>query len=344
MLGMDRGAFAELVPTVVETLKYAYPELSSNWESIQTLIRKEEDQFWKILDKGRNIIDTMKLSKKAYSPSIPISISDVPSFTDSAKYIYKLSGNVYVFYFYCFNLVFPSLRTRILALFSTNNTRVSSLKDSGTIVIEDCQFYASEGGQKSDGGYLEIDGEPVFNVCSVNKVNGITVLTGEVLGNAELVEGSEITQKINVITDVESLIRNVISQCQPVIMEKVSIDDAKSIPALQSEFKKDKIYPSVVQLVRVGAELNDDSVAVECCSGTHVLNTSSLFDFVITGDRSSAKGVRRIYALTGEKAVFSRKYGRDVLEKVMAFRGDLTMQRKLVELQKLKKIFKMKSL
>lgn len=48
----------------------------------------------------------------------------------------------------------------------------------------------------------------------------------------------------------------------------------------------------------------------------HVLNTSSILEFTVLSDRSSAKGVRRILALTGEKARESRRYGEQVLRRL----------------------------
>nr|CDJ92403.1 Threonyl alanyl tRNA synthetase domain containing protein [Haemonchus contortus] len=110
------------------------------------------------------------------------------------------------------------------------------------------------------------------------------------------------------IEHVESLIANVISEGRDVKVEKTALDVAAKIRNLQSEFKEGKAYPSVVRVARVGDRL-EDALAVECCSGTHVLNTSSIMDFAVMSDRSLAKGVRRMLAVTGERALANRRYG-----------------------------------
>lgn len=52
--------------------------------------------------------------------------------------------------------VFPTVKSKILATFNKDE-RVSSISSSGSIVLENCQFYAEEGGQKSDRGLLELN-------------------------------------------------------------------------------------------------------------------------------------------------------------------------------------------
>ncbi|KHJ85465.1 threonine/alanine tRNA ligase second additional domain protein, partial [Oesophagostomum dentatum] len=139
---------------------------------------------------------------------------------------------------------FPAITSKVLAVFH-DNKRVESLdlNSHGAVILQECQFYAEEGGQKYDKGFLEING------------------------------GKE--------------------------------------------------YPAVVRVARVGDNL-DDACAVECCSGTHVLSTSSIMDFTVLSDRSSAKGVRRIFALTGEKARKSREYGREIISRLESVAEDFS--------------------
>ncbi|ETN78320.1 threonine/alanine tRNA ligase second additional domain protein [Necator americanus] len=160
-----------------------------------------------------------------------------------------------------------------------DSERVNSISSSGSLVLEECQFFAEEGGQKCDKGVLEVNEVPVFEVSAVEKIGDLSVLHGEVIGNNNLAEGSRVRQRIHV----------------------------------------GKEYPEVVRVVCVGDSL-DDAVAVECCSGTHVLNTSSLIDFAVISDRSSARGVRRILALTGEKARQCWCYGKQVLVRLESLR------------------------
>ncbi|RCN35739.1 alanine--tRNA ligase domain protein [Ancylostoma caninum] len=310
-------------------------------------------------------------SQSGFSKSVSLDTTGLKRHSDKAKYNYSIDANG--------SYVFPSVKTNILAVFSENE-RVDSLSSNGSLVLEDCQFYAEEGGQKCDKGLLEIDGfsadvkkrvlqQSAFEVSCVEKVNGVAVLHGKILGNHRITQGSSVTQKIDVdrrmalmrahtathllnwalrrvgagrgqrgssidedslrfdyatddcageddiVENIESLVCSVISQAKPVTVEEMPLQKAAEIPQLQSEFMEGKEYPEIVRVARVGSGL-DEAFAVECCSGTHVLNTSSISSFAILSDRSSAKGVRRIFALTGEKATQSQSYGEEVVSRL----------------------------
>ncbi|XGW12080.1 hypothetical protein V3C99_013060, partial [Haemonchus contortus] len=306
--------------------------------------------------------EAKKLSQSTsqFSGSVSIDTTGLEKHSDDAKYEYFLEKNG--------SYSFPQISTKIVAAFDQGK-RVPSFASSGSVVLENCQFYAEEGGQKSDTGVLEVNEAPVFEVTSVEKVNGVAVLSGKPIGQAKISEGTMVKQKIDVkrrlalmrahsathllnwalrrvgagrgqrgssidedslrfdyatddcageddiIEHVESLIANVISEGRDVKVEKTALDVAAKIRNLQSEFKEGKVYPSVVRVARVGDRL-EDSLAVECCSGTHVLNTSSIVDFAVMSDRSLAKGVRRMLAVTGEKAQANRRYGEEVMSRL----------------------------
>ncbi|KAK6734403.1 hypothetical protein RB195_017906 [Necator americanus] len=304
-------------------------------------------------------------SKSEFSlSSSSLDTTGLKDHSDKAKYSYQLDKNG--------SYIFPTINTKILAVFG-DSERVNSISSSGSLVLEECQFFAEEGGQKCDKGVLEVNEVPVFEVSAVEKIGDLSVLHGEVIGNNNLAEGSRVRQRIHVdrrlalmrahtathlvnwalkrlgagrgqrgssieedslrfdyatddcageddiVENVDSLIHSVISQEKHVVMEELPLKRALEIPQLQSEFKQGKEYPEVVRVVCVGDSL-DDAVAVECCSGTHVLNTSSLIDFAVISDRSSARGVRRILALTGEKARQCWSYGKQVLVRLESLR------------------------
>ncbi|KAE9416823.1 hypothetical protein Angca_004041 [Angiostrongylus cantonensis] len=217
-LGIERFASSELVPVVIDTLKETYPELKRYEESIRNSVVEEERQYWSVVDKGKSIFEQMRMN---------------------------MPDEATVF------SVFTPLESRIIGVYA-NGERVHSLSSIGSIVLENCQFYAEEGGQKCDKGFLELDEKSVFEVVSVVKSKGISILSGNVINQNKISEGSMVRQKIDV----------------------------------------GKNYPPVVRVARVGSRL-EDAFAVECCSGTHVLNTSSILDFTILSDRSCAKGARQ---------------------------------------------------
>ncbi|VDK60176.1 unnamed protein product, partial [Cylicostephanus goldi] len=86
-------------------------------------------------------------SKSTFKKESSLDTSGLKS-SDKVKYDYHLDQDG--------KYVFPPETTKVLALFCKNN-RVDSLKTDGSIVLEHCQFYAEEGGQKCDRGFLELD-------------------------------------------------------------------------------------------------------------------------------------------------------------------------------------------
>ncbi|VDN29903.1 unnamed protein product, partial [Cylicostephanus goldi] len=119
----------------------------------------------------------------------------------------------------------------------------------------------------------------------------------------------------DIVENVEALVQCMISEHKPVVSDMLPKEKAAELPMLQSEFREGKEYPAIVRVARIGNN-TAEAVAVECCAGTHVLNTSSIVDFTILSDRSLAKGVRRIFALTGEKAKRAHRYGSDIVARL----------------------------
>lgn len=112
------------------------------------------------------------------------------------------------------------------------------------------------------------------------------------------------------IQEVERLIQEKIRSGCELKVEQMDLDLAKNLSGMQSVFREDKSYPETVRVCSF-IDPSGNDCAVECCSGTHVLNTRTIEDFVITSEKASAKGIRRILALTGEKAKLWREQRRN---------------------------------
>jgi len=108
------------------------------------------------------------------------------------------------------------------------------------------------------------------------------------VGPAEL---AEIEQQVN-----EEILKNL-----ELRTDILHIDDALASGALA--FFGDK-YPEVnVRVVTIADTSSRTSYSKELCGGTHVLRTGEIGVFKIVGEQSTAAGVRRIEAISGDRAL-----------------------------------------
>ncbi|MDP7288058.1 MAG: alanine--tRNA ligase [Phycisphaerae bacterium] len=107
------------------------------------------------------------------------------------------------------------------------------------------------------------------------------------------------------LAEVERLVNDRIMADEAVSVNNMSLDDARAIPGVRAVFGEK--YGQEVRVVSIGAaseiEDADENYAVELCGGTHMDRTGGIGLFKIVSEESVAKGVRRITALTGHKAV-----------------------------------------
>ncbi|CAB3404989.1 unnamed protein product [Caenorhabditis bovis] len=397
-LGFERGQLEHLVPIVVDTMKFAYPELEDSQQSIIAHISKEDHQFWTTVDKAKKIFfriventkgDTIsgidaftlfdahglplsiteelarnagkrvdqiafeyhrnearKISKNASKFTLKLDSREFPTHSDRCKYDYRIQTDG--------KYVFPKISTRILAMFDSAGkptTKLSSAAAAGSILVENCQFYAEQGGQASDYGILKAHGKPIFVVESARKNHDgkLSVLYGKCVESLEIGEiveqnidegrrcglmrshsathllnyalkrfnmsngqkgssvesdrlrfdyGTRIEWDKSKLADVERFVQNCIESARRAEFEEFDIDEARRIPMIADEMKADRIVGERIRVVRLG----DDEDCIECCAGTHVLNTKSIEDFAILAEKSMGRNLRRIFAVTGEEA------------------------------------------
>jgi alanyl-tRNA synthetase len=109
---------------------------------------------------------------------------------------------------------------------------------------------------------------------------------------------------------VESLVRAAIGKGLRVYWSEVPQAAALKINGLRAVFGEK--YPPMVRVVSIGVPVEDllaepanprwREYSVEFCGGTHLPNSNVAGEFVVTGEESVSKGIRRIVGLTGESA------------------------------------------
>jgi alanyl-tRNA synthetase len=105
------------------------------------------------------------------------------------------------------------------------------------------------------------------------------------------------------IAEVERLVNEKILADQMVTSLTLSLAKAKQIPGVRAVFGEK--YPDPVRVITIAAAPYNPSEdhSIEFCGGTHLDRTATICLFKIISQEGVAKGVRRITAVTGPKAV-----------------------------------------
>jgi alanyl-tRNA synthetase len=231
MLGAKVGFFHQLVGSLVEQMGEAYPELRTLQAHVEKVLRLEEEQFAKTLDKGMAILndaiadlqgDTIagETAFKLYDTyGFPLDLTadvarerdlnvDEDGFNvamdkqrEMARAGSNFGGN------YGKGLEIDG-QTQFLGYDSLENTgtvkalfkdgiAVDSLSagDEAVLVLDETAFYAESGGQAGDSGFLKADGV-VFQVKDTSK-EGKNHLHKGVLVEGSVVVGNQLTAVVD---------------------------------------------------------------------------------------------------------------------------------------------------
>jgi alanyl-tRNA synthetase len=382
-LGASGSFFYKLVAPLAEVMGEAYPELVSMSDLIAHVLKKEEEQFTRTLDKGMGVLEAglAGLSGTVLPGELIFQLYDTFGFpTDLTNDVAREKG---------FSLDMPGYeqcmeeqRTRarsasqfgldysdsirvegstefcgyetldnsanVLALYLAGESVDSASADSEIVVVLDkTVFYAESGGQVGDSGYLQTDSGKI-EIVDCRKSGDHHLHIGRVL-SGEITSGQHITAKVDgtvrqatalnhsathlmhaalqqvlgehvnqkgslvnserlrfdfshneavtpeQIRQIEHIVNGEILRNSSVDTEVMSMEDAKTKGAMALFGEK---YGDQVRVLSMGGDFS-----VELCGGTHVSRTGDIGLLRISGESSVAAGVRRIEAVTGEKAV-----------------------------------------
>ncbi len=231
MLGAPIGFFHKLVPALSEQMGDAYPELITLQEHVQKVLRLEEEQFAKTLDKGMAILndaiadldgDTIpgETAFKLYDTyGFPLDLTaDVArerdlkvdedgfnSAMDKQREMARAAGNFAGNYGKGLEiegatgfLGYEQLENTgtVKALF-VNGEAADTLNagDEAILVLDETAFYAESGGQAGDSGFLKANGV-VFQVKDTTK-EGKNHLHQGVLVEGSVKVGDQLTAEVD---------------------------------------------------------------------------------------------------------------------------------------------------
>ncbi|KAJ7340945.1 hypothetical protein JRQ81_004232 [Phrynocephalus forsythii] len=276
----------------------------------------------------------------------------VPVTDDSPKEAYQVTRRQLPMF------VFTPCQATVLMLYKDGSlqTEVGKGQRCGVILDKTC-FYAEQGGQASDQGYMMIGRQQdlLFPVVTVHVFGGYVV--HEVIAAETLKAGDRVQlfvdEVINLagwcqakdswisfvetvflfhqaplktqdLQEIEKVIQEVIKRNEMVFTKEVPVKATRDVLGLR---KLDEPYPDLVRVVSVGVPvekvLAQDSkdamhTSVELCCGTHLLQTGAVRDFTIISERQQAKGMSHMVALAGEQAKQAREVGQALAREVDA--------------------------
>nr|GMC68220.1 alanine--tRNA ligase [Ipomoea batatas] len=208
--------------------------------------------------------------------------------------------------------------------------------DDVAIILDSTSFYAEQGGQIYDTGSLESSAGS-FQVHNVQIFGGFILHIGSFsgenqkfsIGDKEIL-GDHVDQKGSIVLPeklrfdfshgkpvkpeelqkIESIVNKQIKAEMDVFSQEATLSDAKRVKGLRAVFGE--VYPDPVRIVSIGQKVGDLladpeneewlSISAELCGGTHISNTREAKAFALVSEEGIAKGIRRITAVTTNRA------------------------------------------
>jgi alanyl-tRNA synthetase len=380
-LGASEVFFYRLVAALETQMADAYPELTANRELIEKVLKTEEEQFSRTLERGMNILNEAlnELTSDVVPGELVFKLYDTYGFpadltndvarekelrideagfqtamaaqrkraqqasqfdTDYNEQLKSNSNSEFTGYDQ------DTSQAEIVELFA-NGQQIQTLSagEEGVIVLNKSPFYAESGGQAGDSGELKV-ANGLFAVRDTVKLgNAIAhkgtaqavfklgdVVQAEIdIGRREAIKlnhsathlmhaalkkvlGEHVNQKGSLVTEdrfrfdfshfeavtdlqlqsVEKLVNEQIRANHSLQTQLMNLEQAKEAGAMALFGEK---YAEDVRVVSMG------DFSMELCGGTHVSRTGDIGFFKIVSEGGIAAGVRRIEAVTGEKAL-----------------------------------------
>lgn len=272
-LGVSDYALVELAKLYVDKYKDAYPNVKENEERIVSELVAESEKFAKTIEQGLKEFDKI-LSH------LPQGMTVFPGKT--AFRLYDTFG-------------FPIEMTRELAKERGLDIDIAGYDKA----FADHQALSKQGAEQKFKGGLADGGELTARLHSATHLLN-AALKIVLNDNGIQQRGSNITSERlrfdfnfprpltqEEIAKVEEVVNAEIAKASDVVLEEMSVEDAKAAGAI-GVF--DSRYGEVVKVYTIGN-------SKEICGGPHAKNTAELGKFRIVKEQSSSAGVRRIKAV-----------------------------------------------
>lgn len=298
VLAMPEGSLVQLVPVIVSMFGDTYTNLKEHQESIEKIVREEEEKFRTTLEKGLKQFNKIELQVHLQSKEV-----DGKKVVDQSKApITKevISGKNAFELFTTYG--FPIELTEEIS----EEKGIKVDRATFDALMEEHREKSRAGAEQKFKGGLADHSEKVVEYHTATHL----MLAGlrKELGNDIHQAGSNITgerlrfdfthpEKVDreTLDRVETFVNDAIAEKADVRMETIKKDTAREDKTIEGSFWEK--YPDMVNVYTIEGK---DGVVYsrELCGGPHVENTGNIHGtFKITKEESSSAGVRRIKAI-----------------------------------------------
>lgn len=304
MLGLELPFLYNLVDVVVENYGKAYPELVQNKEKIKNIIKKEEEQFNKTLDRGYKLLEDLISEKKDISGEDAFKLYDTFGFPLELTVEIAAESGLKVDT-ESFNKEMTEQKARAKAAahkisltddlvyveiekkfgsteflgYEKNEAQAKIVAtvegdDYIDIILDKTPFYAESGGQVGDSGALESK-DLSANVLTTFKVNHLFVHRCEVLSGEPKI-GDVVSAKIDVARREEIRIHHTAAHLLQAALIKVLGSEVKQAGSQVEEGRTRFDFSfsramSYFEIKRVEQIIND-WIGEKLCVSTEVMS------------------------------------------------------------------------
>lgn len=410
LLGFKQAFMYKLVDVVCDLMGGYYTYLNEKRDFIKEQIYLEEERFLSTIENGIEIFnEELKNTKEIFSGEVAFKLYDTYGFpldltadmlreknlkVDEEKFellmneqkarakaswkgsgdktasgdfknlLEKFGENHFVGY------EKAECESKILALLDEDFKEVSTLKDTGWVMLENTPFYATSGGQSADSGFIAkrevLDTQKFFNL------NLSFIKAGEELKIGDIVHARIDTEKREQIARHHSathllhhalreILGSHVSQAGSLVeSNKLRFDfthhkalSKEELESIEKRVNEMIINSSEAILENMPLEEAKKSGAIalfnekyqgnvrvltlgeskELCGGTHVKNTAQIGSFYIVKESGVSAGVRRIEAVVSKAAL---EFVKNQLEELSRIKDELKNNDILSGVKKLK--------
>lgn len=285
------GSLNDVVPSVIEHFKDAYPDLKEKSDHIKSVIEKEEAQYSEMLRRGQREIEKRLGSKSLEEFQTAENVFDL-------KETYGLTPETQEVMLGKTDAERNTLTEKEWHDFYAN-LDLSKLEEEKKAISRrgmKSKFDRAGGGSGTHVATAHT-GTHLLHAAVRKVLSPEATQAGSQLGDGEFRFDFRWAEKL---TDeqkktIEDMLNEQIAKALPVVEKRMTVEEAKKAGAIALFEQR---YDEEVRVFFIGEPGNEFSI--EVCGGPHVTNTKDIGHFKILKEKSSSAGVRRIKAEVGK--------------------------------------------